>query len=345
MVIDELGGRKMEETKQIGWGVLGCGDVVKKKWAASMKAAPGNRVIGVFDVDLTAAAEVAKTLEAKAYESFDAMLSDKDVEIVYVAVPHFLHYEMSLRALRSGKHVLCEKPMALSASQGREMVETAESVKKELFVDYYRRFHPIVRRAKEHLERGEIGEITLVEFRSTFPMDWTSPSGAAWLWQRAKSGGGPIMNIGVHRIDVLHYLMGPAQRVAAFSEHLEADRVEKWISGLMAFPSGANGVMVVHSDTHPPGDVLAFHGRLGSVTFEPFDKRLVVQVGREKQEEVFQMPDPLHGELLEHIAAVLRGNAENSIVSGKEAFHTIELVSGLYTSAREGRAIEIRGLD
>jgi predicted dehydrogenase len=320
----------MTDNRPIAWGIVGCGDVVTKKWVPSLLAVPNSRVVGVFDLEREAAESVAAKVAGKIYDSYEEMLDDGEVEIIYLATPHHLHCPLSLKALRARKHVLCEKPMGVSAEQAREMVKTADQNGRNLFVDYYRRFHPIIQRARKSLEQGEIGEITFVEFRSTYPMDWLNPWGAAWMWDRAKAGGGPIMNLGVHRIDILHYLAGPVRRVAGCVEHLGGDRVEKWISGVMEFASGASGIVVMHADAQPPCDLLAVHGRKGTVTFDPFDKRLVIQRGKEQKEETFSPPIPLHTGILEHIAAVLRGKAKNNVVSGKEGLRTIELATFLH---------------
>ena len=331
----------MNSTMPIGWGIIGGGDVVMRKSGPALLKCKQSSIIGVFCRNSKQATHVTEMLGGRVYETYEQMLEDPQVDIVYVATPHYLHYEHTLQALRARKHVLCEKPIAVSVSQARDMIQAADDYGVELFIAYYRRFHPIVQMARTCIDNFEIGEITFVEYRSTFPLDWSKLPGPAWMWDCDKAGGGAIVNIGVHRLDILHYLVGSASQVIAQVDNFHKNKPEKWICGMFQYTSGACGIIVQHSNTCPPCDILAIHGRCGMIKFDPFDKCLLIQVGKEIRKQNFVMPSSPHKALLEHIVSVLKGQVKNETVSGREAFYTTELVSALYTSASQEHPVKL----
>ena len=327
--------------KSLTWGIIGAGEVVAKKWAPSLMAAPSNRVAAVLDPHRERAQPIATALNTRAARSLDELLDDDSIEIIYLATPHHLHAELGLAVLAAGKHLLCEKPMGRNIAEARRLAQSAAAAGRRLFVNYYRRFHPIVQAAREAITQADFGEVTFVEFRGTYPMNWEAPWGAAWMWDRELAGGGTILNIGVHRIDIMDYLAGGIVEVAAQCEHLGSERVERWISATFRLAGGGCGILVQHGDAHPPEDVLAIHGRKGTVRFAPFDRRLEILRGDQPVVKDYAPPYPPHLGLLEHIAAVLEGRTENTIVGGEQGLKTMELVSAMYTSALTGRMISL----
>jgi len=123
--------------------------------------------------------------------------------------PVFVHAAQTIAALRAGRHVLCEKPMAMDYQQAVTIEQAAEETGRTLGIAYYRRMYPKVERARELLARGAVGRPVFAEATSH---DWFYPAGAAreWLLDPAKAGGGPLYDIACHRIDLMNYLFRPA---------------------------------------------------------------------------------------------------------------------------------------
>src|SRR5512141_364523 len=138
----------------LNWIVIGIGDITTRRVIPAIQAEPRSHLYGFVTRDPAKAAHFG----AKAWSTLDEALTDPAVEAVYVGTPVFLHAPQTIQALRAGKHVLCEKPMAMNEAEARRMVSVAEKSGKTLGVAYYRRCYPKVLRARQLLESGAIGK-------------------------------------------------------------------------------------------------------------------------------------------------------------------------------------------
>src|SRR5947209_7109430 len=143
----------------LNWIVIGIGDIAIRRVIPAIQSEPRSRLYGLVTRD-PAKASVYNT---RVWTSVDEALSDSGVDALYIATPVFLHAPQTIQALRAGKHVLCEKPMAMNETEARTMVSAAEKSSKLFGVAYYRRFYPKVRRAKQLLEAGAIGKPVFAE--------------------------------------------------------------------------------------------------------------------------------------------------------------------------------------
>src|SRR5256714_10394756 len=146
----------------LNWIVIGIGDIATRRVIPAIQAEPRSKLYGLVTRDPAKAA----TYNTKAWTSLDEALSDTAVNVVYVATPVFLHAPQTIQSLRAGKHVLCEKPMAMNEAEARSMVRVAEENGRTLGVAYYRRTYPKLHRAKQLLEAGAIGKPVLAELTS-----------------------------------------------------------------------------------------------------------------------------------------------------------------------------------
>src|SRR3984885_10950844 len=191
----------------LNWIVIGIGDIATRRVIPAIQAESRSRLYGVVTRDPAKAAPYA----VRVWQSLDQALADPEVQAVYVGTPVFLHAPQTIQSLRAGKHVLCEKPMAMSEVEARTMLNAAEQSGKTFGVAYYRRSYPKVQRAKELLATGAIGQPVVAELTNHMWFDGTGSR--SWLVDPAKAGGGPLFDIASHRIDVLNYLFGQPQRV------------------------------------------------------------------------------------------------------------------------------------
>src|ERR1700685_3118736 len=192
----------------LNWIVIGIGDISIRRVIPAIQAEPRSRLYGLVTRDPAK----ADSYNTRAGPTLDRALSDPEVHAVYVATPVFLHAPQTIQSLRAGKHVLCEKPMAMNEAEARSMVQVAEESRRTLGVAYYRRSYPKVQRAKRLLEAGAIGKPLLAELTSHA---WFDPKQGerSWLIDPAKAGGGPLFDIASHRIDVLNFFFGQPLRV------------------------------------------------------------------------------------------------------------------------------------
>ena len=176
----------------------------------------------------------------RGYASWTDLLRDGEVDAVYVATPVYLHAEMAIAAAEAGKHVLCEKPMALDVQQCDRMMEAAERSRVKLGVAYYRRFYPILARVKELVAAGALGEVVAARADVFEPFDPGPDHPRQWLLEKSKAGGGPMFDFGCHRLEVLLHLLGPAIHVCSEVRTAALQReVEDTAVALLHFARGA----------------------------------------------------------------------------------------------------------
>jgi predicted dehydrogenase len=224
------------------WLVVGIGDITTKRVIPAILEEPRSVLYGVVTRHPEKASAYPGT---NVWTDLSEALADRSVEAVYVASPVFLHAPQTIAALRAGKHVLCEKPMAMSYEQGSEMVRVARECGSTFGVAYYRRMYPKVARAKELIAQGAISRPVLAEINCH---DWfvDADGRRSWLLDPRKSGGGPLYDIASHRIDLLNYFFGHPVRVCGLlSNAVHATEVEDSATVLIEYESGVRGIVDV----------------------------------------------------------------------------------------------------
>ena len=253
--------------KKLSWGLIGCGDIATKRVAPALRDLESCDFVGVARERSDLAAAFAREFGArKHYANWQDLLNDREVEAVYIATPVDLHARQTAAAAAAGKHVLCEKPMALNVAECDRMVMAARSNKVKLGIAYYRHFYPVIKRAQEIIQSGEIGMPVIAQVNA---FEWFDPDAShprAWLLRKERSGGGPMFDFGCHRIEVLANLLGAFNRVEAITANVFFDReVEDTGTALFTFESGACGVLSVTHAAREAQDTLNIFGSSGSV--------------------------------------------------------------------------------
>ena len=165
----------------LNWIVIGIGDIAARRVIPAIQAEARSRLYGLVTRDPAKAAAFG----VQAWKTLDEALSDPDVHAVYVGTPVFLHAPLTIQALRAGKHVLCEKPMAMNEAEARSMVTVAEESGKQFGVAYYRRCYPKVQRAKQLLEAGAVGTPVVAELSNHM---WFDGNRQPQLARRSRQG-------------------------------------------------------------------------------------------------------------------------------------------------------------
>jgi predicted dehydrogenase len=260
------------------------------------------------------AAEFAERHGARRwYGDWRELLRDPEIDAVYVATPVRQHAEQAAAAAEAGKHVLCEKPMALDVAGCRRMVEAARQHGVRLGVAYYRHHYPVVARLRELLASGEIGRPVLAQAQAFEPFDPPPGHPRAWLLSRAESGGGPMADFGCHRIEVLLDLLGPvrAARGHAARVRFHEREVEDTCVAHLDFASGAQAILAVSHAAHEPRDTLEIYGSAGSAHVPVLNQgRLRIVTATGTREELHPPHPNLHLPLIaDFVAAVREGRA------------------------------------
>lgn len=192
-------------------GIIGCGKIAQVRHIPEYADNPNVKLSGYFDLNQERAAELAKKYGGKAYATYQDLLADKNIDAVSVCTANSSHAEITIAALKAGKHVLCEKPMATTLPECEAMVKTAKETGKFLMIGHNQRLAKAHVKAKELLKSGLIGEI--VSFRTTFghpgPETWSvDPGKNTWFFDKNRAAMGAMADLGIHKTDLIHFLTG-----------------------------------------------------------------------------------------------------------------------------------------
>ncbi|MGG1676138.1 Gfo/Idh/MocA family protein [Neobacillus sp. NRS-1170] len=191
-------------------GVVGCGSIAQHRHLPEYKANKNVELVAVCDINEERAKEVAEKFGAFAYTSYEELLNSGLVDAVSVCTPNYLHAPISIAALEAGIHVLCEKPMATSKQEAEAMIAAADKSGKKLMIAHNQRFVPSHEKARQLIASGEVGKI--YSFRTAFghggPEGWSVEGKDGWFFQKEKAFVGAMGDLGVHKTDLLRYVLG-----------------------------------------------------------------------------------------------------------------------------------------
>lgn len=216
----------MKEKKKVTVAVLGAGAIAQRRHGPEYAARDDVILAGFFDPDQERAQEVAEQFGGRAYATPEEVFQDPAVEAVSVCAPNSLHAAYSIAALNAGKHVLCEKPMALSLEETRAMLEAQKSSGKILMPGHNQRLIPTHRKAKELLEKGAIGKPLFFQcnFKHSGPENWSiNNTNSTWFFDKKKAQFGVFGDLGSHKIDLIRFLTG-AEIVSVFATTMTLDK-------------------------------------------------------------------------------------------------------------------------
>jgi 1,5-anhydro-D-fructose reductase (1,5-anhydro-D-mannitol-forming) len=294
----------------LSWLVVGVGDITRKRVLPAILAEPRSRLAGIVTRDPVK----AEPYGVKAWSDLTSALAASDATAVYVATPVFLHAAQTIEALRAGRHVLCEKPMALNYAEALTMQRASEDTRRTLGIAYYRRMYPKVDRARELIEAGAIGRPVFAEATSH---DWFNPIGSAraWVADPKQSGGGPLRDIGSHRIDLMNYLFGkPISATGNLSTLVQPVGVEDNATVTIEYEGGVRGVVDVRWHSRVVRDEFRVRGTDGEIDLSPLNGPELVQPGGVER---IDAPANLHYPCVEDfVSAIVRGILPRSYGEG-----------------------------
>lgn len=289
------------------------------------------------------AAAFAAKFHCEAVESYEAMLALDDLDGVILTTPNSAHRPGAEAAARAGKHVFVEKPISNTLEDGRAMIAACEASGVVLAVGHSYRRHGALRHLRRLIDDGELGRVSLAE--GVFSNDnGLKLKPGLWRSDPAEIPGGCLMQIGIHQVDNLLYLMGPVSDVQAYFNRLETEPdVEDVTAVLMRFDSGAVGY-VAADYISPRRFMLTLHGTKANAYFDMDNDGLRLQrTGEAKPSPVEYEPnDHLRAELEDFAAAILSGGAPE--IDGHRAMVPLAIVLAAGRSSAEGRSIALSEL-
>lgn len=338
--------------RKLGYAIVGLGTYGLGVIIPQFANCEHSRLAAVVSGDPAKARRVATEhgLPASAvysYADFDRIRDNPNVDIVYVCLPNSMHAEYTIRAARAGKHVMCEKPMAVSVSECEAMIAACKRANRKLMIGYRCHFEPYNLEAMRLARSGIAGKTRYVRSEHGF----TQGNPQAWRLKRALAGGGSLMDMGVYSLQAARYMTG--EEPIAVTARESTDRrdprfteVEDIIDWTLEFPSGA--IASCQSMYSANQNHILLMGDKGRIELEPatrYDGNHM-WLGRDGRERAVTPPDgPARTQFagqLDHLAQCVASGAE-PIVSGEEGLRDMRIVEAIYRSAREGRTIRLDG--
>jgi 1,5-anhydro-D-fructose reductase (1,5-anhydro-D-mannitol-forming) len=293
--------------RKLNWVLAGIGDIARKRVIPAIQTEPRSAMYGFVTRD---PAKAAAYPGARAFKSVEEAVADPEVDALYIALPVAMHASAAIAALRAGKHVLCEKPMAMHYAEAERMVAEGVASGRVFGVSYYRRLYPKLLRARHIIAEGAIGQPVLAEGNCH---GWLESDERRWLRDPALAGGGPLFDIASHRIDAMNFLFGRAEAVTGMmSNAVHKLAVEDSATVLMRFAGGVHGAVDVRWNSHIPRDQFRVIGTEGEIGLDPLngpELRLITRGGT--QVEMLPAHKNIHYPLIENfVVAALADDPE-----------------------------------
>jgi UDP-N-acetyl-2-amino-2-deoxyglucuronate dehydrogenase len=333
-------------------GLLGCGRISKNHFDALRKV-DGLELAAVGDIDVERARRAGEEQGVPCFKSLDDMLAQADIDVVTICTPSGLHSAHGVAAARAGKHVVTEKPMSLTLAQADALVQACDTAGVHLFVVKQNRLNPPIQLLKRAVDKNRFGRIYManVTVRWQRPQDYYDAEPWRGTWE---FDGGAFMNQASHYVDLVQWLVGPVESVMAKTA-TQARKIEAEDSGIgiLKFRSGALGVIEVNVLTYPRNleGSITILGEKGSVKIggtavnrvehwmfsEYDDDDKLVEASNTNPPNVYGFG---HEGYYRNVLAVLRGQAKPE-TDGRAGRKSLELILGIYESAKTGREVPI----
>ena len=339
----------MNEKKIVRAVVVGGGAIAQRRHLPEYAANPNAEVAGIVDFNQERAKELAERFGGKAYASLEEALADPNVDAISVCTPNVTHAETTIKALKAGKHVLCEKPMAQTLEETRQMLEAEKESGKILMLGHNQRLIKAHMKAKELLTQGAIGKLLFFQcnFKHAGPETWSVDAGAGtWFFSKAKTNFGVMGDLGAHKIDLIRYLTG--------------SEVKNVFAKMMTLDKRYNAVCLFNMENGMPG-IMHFswtnYGQEDNSSVIYGTKGVMKIFGDYSDDIVLEMRDGVQvkytvggiatntnqiksGVIDEFVASIVENRAP--IVTGIDGHNTLAVIETAMKSSEEKRWLDIQ---
>jgi 1,5-anhydro-D-fructose reductase (1,5-anhydro-D-mannitol-forming) len=339
---------KKEKLKQeLRWAFIGASDIAKTRMIHAINSQPNSKIVAVFSSNADRAnAYAAENKIPKAYNNLNALLDDREIDVVYISTTNDLHRDQALAAAAAGKHILCEKPLALSLDDAQQMLKAARVANVVFGTNHHLRNAVTHRTLRKLIKEGEIGKPLAARL---FHAGYLPPRLQGWRLSRPEAGGGVILDITVHDADTLRFVLdSEVEDVVARSatQGLAHSGLEDAVMGVMYF---RNGVLAQFHDAftikHAPTG-LEIHGTEGSlfaldVMLQDPVGRVVLRRDKEETEIKLDPPENLYVHCIRHFnQAVLTGS--QPFATGIDGLRSLAIGLAALESTKSGRRTPVQ---
>ena len=334
--------RAANDDRRVGYCIIGLGRISMDHFMPAVKMSRHARITGIVSGHREKAEKIAAEYGVPPssiydYRNCDRMADNKDIDAVYVALPNSMHAEYTVRSAKAGKHVLCEKPMAISVDECERMIAACRRAERKLMIAYRCHLEPTNLRAIQLIREGRLGAIQAIESAFGFPIER-----GEWRLSKKMAGGGPLMDVGIYSLNACRYLTGEEPvSVEGSTSVVDKDgrfaEVEENVSWTMKFPSGA-----VASCTTTYGGVLSGYFRVHGSKAEMVAQPAFNYDGLHLEVSAYGPPlisesnparDPYQFLAeADHFAECILENKE-PVTTGEEGLRDMRLMEAIYRSA------------
>ncbi|MEI7936836.1 MAG: Gfo/Idh/MocA family oxidoreductase [Verrucomicrobiota bacterium] len=350
-------------SKKIKWGVIGCGGIAARRTIPEFKQMVTNaELVSVMDLDLQRAKEVAAQFDVPHFCATEAELLAQDLQAVYIATPPNVHCRQTVQAAQAGKHILCEKPIAITVDEVDQMEAACAKAGVKFMLAWCMRQNVLNKKMRELVQAGALGKLVMGRAQLTC---WYPPIPGAWRQDVAISHGGAMLDMGTHCLDLLEWLMDTTiVEVTGFTDllvHKYATRIEDTSTILARFRNGAHGIIdnyfnVPDAATQNALELFGTKGSIiarGTIGQDPTGEMFSILQAQETGYDANQVRDTeanrqeyklepigIYGQMITLFTDCILQDRQppESLANGR---HSVQVVNAIYQAARERRVVEV----
>jgi predicted dehydrogenase len=323
----------------INWGIIGCGNVTEVKSGPAFNKVKNSRLVAVMRRDRVLAEDYAKRHNVpRFYTNADDLINDKEIDAIYVATPPGSHAEYAISAIKAGKPVYIEKPMAVNHAECLKIIKASEEYNVPAFVAYYRRALPGFLKVKELIENGSIGKVHFLQMQLfKYPSEDEKAGKLPWRVDPRVSGGGHFFDLACHQLDYLDFVFGPVENVNSITlNHAGLYKAEDYVTAEFTFQNNiaATGTWCFSVAKGCDRDLIEIFGDKGSITFSTFSfENIVLRNNSGSKEFINERPEHVQYNLIAKIVQALEGNGSSpstAITGARTSKVMDEIVAAYY---------------
>lgn len=328
--------------RKVNWGILGCAGIAEKAFIPAVRGSRNGVLAGIAARDeARAKAWAGRFGFLRSHRTYQELIEDPAIDAVYNPLPNDLHAEWSIRAMRAGKHVLCEKPMAMNAGEVRRMIEAAEAGGVLLTEGFMYKFHPQIEKTLTLIRQGTIGEVRAIHSSFTFRFERDNDN---YRWFPAM-GGGALYDVGCYTLSAARLVFG-AEPVSAFAAARidPATGVDMTTAAILEFPGGRFAYCDSSFEAHFQSRLLVVgaEGTLGlDRAFSAKDFDTAIEIVRGDAKEAVRIPRAdMFTLMAEHFGDAVLGKTP-FLYPAADALDNMRVIDACFESIRTGRPVEI----
>lgn len=315
--------------KKIKWGIIGLGNIANK-FAQTIKAMDLVELEGVASRNKEKSKAFGKLYgvpSEKCYKSYEELIKDESIDVIYIAVPHVFHKEISILCLKSGKAVLCEKPVAMSENEIREVVDTAKENRMFFMEAMKTRFLPINQKIKNWIYEGRIGEPRLLQADFGFKAPFDS---ASRLFDK-NLGGGALLDVGIYTVSYSSFIFGNYPKSIKSNLYMGKTEVDECISINLEYEEGKQAQLyaAINLNTIRDASIIGTKGIIRVPKFSNADTAYILIDGKE---EKVQLPFEINGfeyQIKEVVKCMCEGKLQSEVMSWNDSIEIMRIIDSI----------------